>query len=651
MSQQLAQYSIGIDLGTTNSVVAFAEIASKTDPRVDVRRGDVSRRDAVPEIQILPIPQIVGPGQVESRDSLPSFLYLARPNEVEALRIDASKVASGECPTSFPDPSDGVVGVYARGQAADNPQRVVVAAKSWLCHGKIGRTDPVLPWESSGGSPIGSSHESEIKKVSALDCTRLYLQHLIAAWHAAFPDAPIDQQQVVLTVPASFDPAARDLTRQAAMEAGLSENFVLLEEPQAAVYRYLASTAGSWRDAMARGDTLLVVDVGGGTTDLTLVGVEAGEGEHEGELHLSRQAVGKHLLVGGDNMDLTLAFHAAEKFREQGHDLDPWQSTSLWHSCRDAKERLLQADGPEKHSVSVLGRGSSLIGGTITVEIERSTASEMIVGGFFPPASLSDRPEVNVQSGFQDIGLPYESDPAITKQVAAFLSDHLSADENGNKVTHLLLNGGVFRSEAIRESIESTIGGWFDESPRTLTTTTANLDTSVAIGAAYYGYTKSTGGVRIRGGTAKSFYIGIETAGMAIPGAPRPLRAVCVAPQGMEEGTQTDVPGEQVGVIVGTPARFRFFSSTTRPSDDPGTRLDRWSPNDLQEGEPIELTLEMQASGEPTSGTDSKPSDRRFVPVRFESRVTELGMFELWCHGVESDQRWKLEFNARDSKV
>ncbi|TWT96549.1 Hsp70 family protein [Neorhodopirellula pilleata] len=621
------QYCIGIDLGTTNSVVAYAAIPT----------DEIPVRDQSPPIQLLPIPQIVGPGQVESRESLPSFLYLPRDHEFDSLRIDASNLPSGECPTSFPDPSEGVVGVYAREQAADNPQRVVVAAKSWLCHAKVGRTEPVLPWQSP----------EEVRKVSAYDCTRRFLQHLIAAWHAAFPDAPIDQQQVVLTVPASFDPAARDLTRRGAIEAGLNDQFVLLEEPQAAVYRYLASTEGSWRDAMGRGDTLLVVDVGGGTTDLTLVGVDAGDGEHSGELQLVRQAVGKHLLVGGDNMDLTLAFHASEKFREQGHDLDPWQSTSLWHACREAKERLLQVDGPEKHSISVLGRGSSLIGGTIAIDIERSQAAELIVGGFFPKCSRDDRPEMNVQSGFQDIGLPYESDPAITKQVAAFLSDHLSVQENANKVTHLLLNGGVFRSEAIRQSIESTIGSWFDAPPQTLTTTVANLDTSVAIGAAYYGYTKTSGGVRIRGGTAKSFYIGIETAGLAIPGAPRPLRAVCVAPQGMEEGTQTEVPGEQVGVVVGSPARFRFFSSTTRPGDNPGTRLDRWTSEELQESEPVELTLEMPESA-PDHAPDAGPQ-RRFVPVRFESRVTELGMFELWCHGVDVDQRWKLEFNARES--
>ena len=377
----IKKYSIGIDLGTTNSVVAYTPI--------DDRAG--GSRDSTPDIQICPIPQIVGPGQVEALPSLPSFLYMPRDGEIDSLKIDASCLPTGECPTDFPDPVDGVVGVYARGQAADNPQRVVVAAKSWLCHGKIGRTDAVLPWQSP----------DEVKKVSALDCTRRYLQHLIAAWHAAFPDAPIDQQQVVLTVPASFDPAARDLTRQAAIEAGLSEQLVLLEEPQAAVYRYLASTGGTWRETMKPSDRLLVVDVGGGTTDLTLVGVDAGEGERSGELELRRHAVGNHLLVGGDNMDLTLAHLAAEKFREQGHDLDPWQSTSLWHACRDAKEQLLRVDAPQSHTISVLGRGSSLIGGTISIEIDRAQAAELLVNGFFPECDQSERPNPKFKAVFR----------------------------------------------------------------------------------------------------------------------------------------------------------------------------------------------------------------------------------------------------------
>lgn len=592
-----ASHCVGIDLGTTNSVVAFT-------PR---------SVDDGPQLQLLPIPQLIGPGQVESRLSLPSFLYLPRDGELESLKTDL-----------VDDPAGGVAGHYARLQSAENPQRVVVAAKSWLCHGKVGRTEAVLPWQSP----------PEVQKVSAFDCTKRYLTHLAAAWNAAHPEAPLDRQQVVVTVPASFDPAARELTRQAAVEAGLPDQFVLLEEPQAAVYRWLSAHEDDWRELMAAGDVMLVVDVGGGTTDLTLISLD----DADGELSLQRLAVGNHLLLGGDNMDLALAHHVSTKLQQQGHSLDPWQSVSLWHACRDAKEQLLARDGVDKHTISVLGRGSSLIGGTISTELTAEETRDLVVDGFFPKCTAADRPERQAVSGFQDIGLPYESDPAITKQVAAFLADHRDGDEQPIRPTHLLFNGGVFRSESLRSRLNEVIDGWCTERPGVLGGP-EDLDDAVALGAAYYGWSKQSGGIRIRGGTARSYYIGIETAGLAIPGVPRPMRALCVAQQGMEEGTDADVPGEEVGLVVGTPARFRFFASTVRGDDAVGTKLDRWQPDELIEGQPIELTLTSESAGE-----------EPFVPVRFVSRVTELGMFELWCHSTRGDDQWKMEFNIRDDR-
>ncbi len=604
-----ARYSVGIDLGTTNSVVAYTRLD------VDLLPGQT------PTIFLLPIPQIVGPGQMEARFSLPSFLYLPRSGEVSELQLPG-----------VDDPASGVAGVFARTQAADNPQRVVVAAKSWLCHGRIGRTDAALPWQSP----------PEVSKVSALDCTRRFLVHLVAAWEQAHPEAPILQQQVVLTVPASFDPAARELTREAAIAAGLPQDLVLLEEPQAAVYRWLADSGESWRQALAEGDMLLVVDVGGGTTDLTLVAVD----QMNGELVLKRLAVGNHLLLGGDNMDLALAHFVGSKMQAAGHDLDPWQNVSLWHACRDAKERLLSSNGPESINVAILGRGSSLIGGTISAVITREEVRSLIVDGFFPVAKSTDRPMRNVGSGFQDIGLPYEADPAITRQVAAFLADHRpdasqlqgSSASIPTQPTHLLFNGGVFRSAPLRSRLSETIGTWCSVSPMVLGATD-DLDTAVAIGAAYYGWSKVRGGIRIRGGTARSYYVGIETAGLAIPGMARPLRALCVAPQGMEEGTEVPVPGDEIGVIVDQTARFRFFSSTQRPNDSVGSRLDRWMPDELIESESIELNLPSESAGESLS---------LYVPVRFLSRVTELGMFELWCRATRSEQQWKMEFNIRE---
>ncbi len=617
-------YCVGIDLGTTNCVVSTWADEPLTDgPPTDERTSDESRDAARPLRGVLPIRQIAGPGQVESFESLPSFLYLPRPEELESL---ASPFED--------DPAGGIAGVHARNQAADNPQRVVVAAKSWLCHPGAGRTESVLPWQSP----------DEVPKVSAVEATERYLKHLIAAWQTAHPGHRLADQTVVLTVPASFDPASRDLTHRAAIAAGLPADFVLLEEPQAAVYRWLADRGDSWRRQLSAGDVLLVVDVGGGTCDLTLVSAE----EIDGELNLKRLAVGNHLLVGGDNMDLALAHLASQKFAQSGHSLDPWQSVSLWHACRDAKENLLSTDGPDEQTVSVLGRGSSLIASTISTTLHKDEVRGLVLDGFFPTCDAEATPVRQPASGFQDIGLPYEQDPAITKHIAAFLRGHggdlpaggsPSGDSGGGvpfRPTHLLLNGGVFRGEAIRRRVTDTIASWC-ESPPTVLGGPEDLDTSVAIGAAFYGQCKHSGGIRIRGGTARSYYIGIETAGLAIPGVPRPLRALCVASQGMEEGTETEVPGEKVGVLVGTPARFRFFSSTVRGEDQVGVKLDRWTDEELVESEPIELSLSSEQAGE-----------EPFVPVRFRSRVTELGMFELWCHSTQSDDAWKMEFNVRE---
>ncbi|TWU24962.1 Chaperone protein DnaK [Novipirellula galeiformis] len=596
-----SRYSIGIDLGTTNSVVAFCPL------------------DAPEDLQLMKIPQVIQPGQMESRDSLPSFLYLPRESELDALRTAYN-----------PDPAGGVVGVYARAQAAENPQRVVVAAKSWLCHSGVGRTDAILPWQSP----------AEVAKVSAYDCTVRFLTYLVAVWNEQHADDPLGDQQVVLTVPASFAPAARELTRQAAIEAGLPSSFVLLEEPQAAVYRWLSAKGDGWRQSLQAGDVMLVVDVGGGTTDLTLVSVS----QTDGELNLERLAVGNHLLLGGDNMDLALAHFVSSKFAEAGHELDPWQSVSLWHACRDAKEQMLAANGPDQQTISVLGRGSSLIGGTVSAEISKQETSDLIIEGFFPKCSVSDRPQPNAASGFQDIGLPYEADAAITKHVAAFLADQAGlADQGGDgsetkiKPTHVLFNGGVFRSEPLRARMLNTINTWC-ESDLNVLGGLEDLDTSVSMGAAYYGYSKHSGGIRIRGGTARSYYVGIETAGLAIPGVPRPLRALCVAAKGMEEGTQSEVPSDEVGIVVGKPAQFRFFSSPVRSDDNVGTKLDRWSKSELIEIEPITVHL----TSESTQG-------EAFIPVKFVSSVTELGMFELWCHSTRGDEKWKMEFNTRET--
>jgi hypothetical protein len=505
------------------------------------------------------------------------------------------------------------------------PDRTVGAAKSWLCHSRVDRHQPILPWNAPAGVP----------KISPVTAATRYLEHLIAAWEAAFPASPIDGQHVVLTVPASFDASARELTREAALAAGLPESLVLLEEPQAAVYSWLAAMGDRWRRALAMGDTLLVCDVGGGTTDLTLVQVT----EEGGELVLGRKAVGNHLLVGGDNMDLALAYHVAGRFAERGTTLDPWQSVALWHSCRNAKEALLTPGGPEQYTVAVLGRGSKLIGGTVSVEVDRETVAELLVDGFFPRCGLNDRPARGRVSGFREIGLPFESDTAVTRHLAAFLQAHGSDAGGPVRPTHVLFNGGVFKAESLRRRLLDVLGRWFGGAagPPKMLEGTHDLDHAAARGAAYYGWAKHAGGVRIRGGTAHAYYVGIETAGLAIPGAPRPLRGLCVVPIGMEEGTEADVPSDEIGLVVGEPAHFRFFRSSVRAQDRPGDVLASWTEDELIETDPLEATLPADES-----------VDEPYVPVKFHSRLTELGVFELWCVSTQTDKRWKLEFSVRE---
>ncbi len=594
MTKSGSQYVIGIDLGTTNCVLAYAPLTEEA-----------------PRIELLPAPQLVAAGTVEARTGLPSFTYLASPHETGGGALDLPWAAG----------RDFAVGEYARRQGAEVPDRTVGAAKSWLCYSKVDRHQPILPWNAP----------AEVPKISPVTASTHYLAHLVAAWEAAFPDAPLARQKVVLTVPASFDAAARELTREAALAAGLPEGLVLIEEPQSAVYAWLAAMGDRWRRRLTVDNTLLVCDVGGGTTDLTLVRV----GEEGGELVLDRMAVGNHLLVGGDNMDLALAHFVAGLFAEKGVTLDPWQSVALWHSCRAAKEALFAAHGPETHTISVLGRGSKLVGGTVSVEVDRAAVGELLLEGFFPQCTLGERPVRRRVSGFAEIGLPFESDTAVTRHLATFLSAH---GEDGGAVypSHVLFNGGVFKAARLRERLLATLAGWFsgEEAPAVLDPA-ADLDHAVARGAAYYAWAKEAGGVRIRGGTARAYYVGIETSGLAIPGAPRPLRALCVVPFGMEEGTEVEVPSQEIGLVVGEPAHFRFFSSPTRKQDRPGNLLPTCA--ELEETDSMETTL-------PADEDIEEP----YVPVRFQSRITELGMFELWCAGTQTDKRWKLEFSVRE---
>lgn len=606
------RYSLGIDLGTTHCALSWVDTEASDGEQV--AQG------------VLPIPQLTGPGSVEDKPLLPSFLYL--PHE--------SELAPGDLGLPWADGQNYAVGEFARTRGAATPIRLVASAKSWLCHPGVDRRGPILPAEAP----------AEVERVSPLEASVRYLSHLKAAWNQAHPEAPFEQQQVTVTIPASFDPVARELTAEAAQAAGFQQ-LTLLEEPQAALYSWIQQSAGGWRQSVRRGDLILVVDVGGGTTDLSLIAVL----ERDGELELHRVAVGEHILLGGDNMDLALAYGVTAKLAQQGSRLDAWQTRALAHACRGAKEALLNDATLESVPVVVPSRGSKLIGGSIRTEVTRAELSKLLLEGFFPPAQASDQPVSRARAGLTQLGLPYAQDAAVTRHLAAFLSRQLGATESleGFGVpqpaaatflhpTAVLFNGGVLKSGLIAERLLEVLNGWLaaDGAPAARLLPGADLDLAVARGAAYYGYVRRGRGVRIRGGTAQSYYVGVESSMPAIPGFEPPLQALCLAPFGMEEGTEAPLPEQQFGLVVGEPVRFRFFGSSVRRQDPVGALLDFWSPDELQELQEIEVSLpaEGRAAGE-------------VVAVRLQARVTETGTIELEALPVGGHERWKVELDVR----
>src|SRR5436309_4204179 len=483
--------------------------------------------------------------------------------------------------------------------------------------------------------------------VSPLEATTLYLKHLAEAWNHSIagtnPANRLEVQDIILTVPASFDAVARELTVEAARAAGL-ENITLLEEPQAAFYAWIDAQGEAWRKQVELGDAVLICDVGGGTTDLTLIAVA----EKEANLVLTRVAVGDHILLGGDNMDLALAHTMGQAFAAKGAKLDAGQQLMLWHSCRAAKEKLFADPKLAGAPVTVLGRGRSVIGGTLKGELVRTEMERILVEGFFPECPRDAEPRRTRAAGLQELGLPYASDPAITKHMAHFLHRHAETlaerigPRRGKKkvVAHptaILFNGGVFKAEALRNRVVSVVNQWGEEAGAqpTKVLTGNDLDLAVARGAAYYGQVRRGRGVRIRGGAARSYYVGVETSLPAIPGAPPPLKALCVVPFGMEEGTETDVPGQEFGLVVGAPAEFRFLGSSVRRNDPVGTLVEDWE-GQIDELSPLSTTLEAPGN------------EGRTVPVHLHSKVSEVGTLELWCLSRDGKQRWKLEFNVRE---
>ena len=547
------KYIVGIDLGTSNSILAYTP--AETDD------------EAAAEIHILEIPQVVGPGSVSPRSVLPSFILL--PGEKDMSPDDLNLPWGKDVKK--------VVGEFARERGAELPQRLISSAKSWLCHSSVDRNQPILPWGAS----------AEVPKLSTVEASAAILDHIRQAWNFTMAredeDLALERQDIYLTVPASFDAVARELTVKAAEMAHLPD-ITLLEEPQAAFYAWIEASRDRWRDVIAAGDLVLVCDLGGGTSDFSLIRVS----DSSGELELERIAVGNHLLIGGDNMDLALAYTIAKRFSEKGTRLDSWQMRALWHRCRSAKETLLEHSDADTVPISILGRGSSLIGGTLRTDLGRSEVEQVIVDGFFPFCDAASRPAAVQRAGIQETGLPYESDPAVTQHLAQFLSRR---DERPSELpTAVLFNGGVMKASLLRKRVVDVLSSWHDgAAPRVLEA--SNLDLAVARGAAYYGLARRGRGIRIRSGLNKSYYIGVAAALPAVPGMPAPIKALCVAPFGMEEGSETELTEREFNLVVGEPAKFDFLGSAVRTNDAVGTIIEDWE-GDVEPITTIETTLD-----------------------------------------------------------
>jgi hypothetical protein len=607
-----ARYVVGIDLGTTHSALAFAER--------DAEGGH-------PEV--MPIQQLVAKGTLEERSLLPSFYYAAHESEgPQALPWDAERMF--------------VVGEYARARGVDAPGRLVSSAKSWLSHAGVDRRAAILPQ----GAP------EDVEKISPVEASWRYLEHIAEAWlarHGDAPDLALGQQEVVLTVPASFDASARDLTVEAAGLAGF-EDLTLLEEPQAALYAWIDAAGEQWRKHIHPGDVILVVDVGGGTTDFSAIAAL----EEEGSLALHRVAVGDHILLGGDNMDLALAHVARQKLLAEGKELDRWQMVALTHAARVAKERLLSDASLDRLPVVVPARGAKLLGSSLRTELSREEITRTLVDGFFPVVAGNARPVGRPRAGLTQLGLPYASDPAVTRHLAGFLGRHAGALDRlaafpRKEAAHgallhptvLLFNGGVMKGQALRDRLVHTLNAWLsaDGAPPVRVLPAEDLDLSVARGAAVYGRVRHGKGLRIRGGTARAYYVGIESAVPAVPGVEPPITALCVAPFGMEEGTEAALPPQELGVVVGEPVRFRFFGSSVRREDAAGAEIESWKEGELEELAPIEVTL---------------PADGRregdVVPVRLKAQVTEVGTLLLSAVPLapqKPGESWKVELGVR----
>jgi len=608
------RFSLGIDLGTSNSAIALSRIESEST-------------------QIVEITQALGPNRVGEKPTLPSALYLPHPDEFPEGAFPLPWRAAWR--------GDPIIGHFARDHGALAPDRLITSAKSWLSNPHVDPRQRVLPWKS----------EIKEEKRSAFDCSRMCLEHVkesfLHAMRAGGGDLDLADAQFVLTVPASFDEVARSLTAEAAEAAGLGK-VVLLEEPLAAFYAWTAQAGKDWRAQVRPGDIVLVCDIGGGTADFTLIAIS----EKEGVLDLDRISVGEHILLGGDNMDLALAYALRAGLEAEGKSISETQFLALIHSAGKAKEAMLEDETVSEFPIAVPSRGSSLFGGTVSTKLDRATLEQIALDGFFARTAIEDLPQQTRRAGLQEFGLPYASDPVISKHLARFLTRSL---ENVNSSaalssligaearskpflapTAVLFNGGVFKAAPIRRRVLDLLSAWSDGA-QVRELAGYQPDLAVAKGASIYGRNRVTGkGLRIKAGASRSYYIGLESSMPAVPGFKPPLKALCVVPQGMEEGSEVLIEGRDLALVTGQPAEFRFFSSEVRSGDAPGEIIPD-AERELLEISLLEVDL---------AAVEDIPAGQP-VPVQINAAVTELGTLELWMKHAKSDRRWKVEFQVR----
>ncbi len=582
---------VGIDLGTTNTVVAHAAAG-----------------DAQAEINLFAIEQLLAPGEVGARPLLPSLRYHPAAGELTAgdltLPWPQDDVTSAELP---------VLGTLARQLGAQVPGRLVSSAKSWLSHANVDRQAPILPWGA----------DADVAKVSPVAASASYLAYVRAAWNHRFPDAPLEAQELVLTIPASFDEGARALTLEAARLAGLP-TLRLVEEPQAAFYDYLQRRRDTLRDDLANTRRILVCDVGGGTTDFSLIDVAFNE---NGEPQLTRSSVGNHLILGGDNMDLALA-HLVEARMAAGQEGDMKLSAArlsqLMERCRAAKELLLSNDAPESATVTLLGAGSRLIGASRSADVTREEVAALVVDGFFPKVELSDTAKKS-RAGIVEFGLPYAQDAAITRHLASFLQQH-----QGELPDTLLLNGGVFRADALARRLAATLEHWRGQ-PLTILHND-NPDVAVARGAVAYALARRGQAPRIGGGSPRSYFLVLGEAG-------KDKRAVCILPRGSASGEEIRLSERLFALRLGRPVRFHLATSLF----EAGTPPQLGELVDLDAGEYLRLPpLASVLHDKQDAG------DKREITVQLATVMTEVGTLEVHCVAeADAGQRWLLEFQLR----